>query len=171
MTHTIKLLTAILMSSTLLVACGGGSSGSTSTTGGTNGSITFSGSGAADVLSGTTYSPSTGTISSGAHPVLPATTFYSVSWSIPGAGAGDETGITYTETIAAGGTSYSLAVTSGVHTPVFSFNNWSGYDGATQLTGVTVDKKAKTIAFNNVTLAGASGTTTTLILDGSLTAK
>ncbi|MDQ6983302.1 MAG: hypothetical protein Q9M44_01150 [Ghiorsea sp.] len=58
-----------------------------------------------------------------------------------------------------------------MHTPVFNFNNWTGFDGATQITGVSIDKATKTITFTDLTLAGSSGTTTTLILNGSLTAQ
>ena len=156
----------------LLFGCGGGTSTSSTATGsGGGGSVTFSGAGAADIIEGTAFNPGPGSIVEGPHPVIPSTTTYAAAWSIPGAGSGDATSITYTETIAAAGTSYAVNVSSGVHTPVFNFNNWTGFDGATQITGVSIDKAAKTITFTDLTLAGSSGTTTTLILNGSLTAQ
>jgi len=173
MRNIIKIITTIFITSLILVGCGGTSStsGTNSTTGGVNGTVTFSGSGAADVLSGTSFTPGVGTLTSGAHPVLSGTTFYSIVWLIAGSGAGDGTSITYTENTSATATSYSIAVSSGQHTPVFSFNNWNGFDAATQITGITVDKAAKSITFADVTINSTSGTTTTLILNGTLTAQ
>ncbi|MDX8381367.1 MAG: hypothetical protein R8M14_04575 [Ghiorsea sp.] len=163
----------IFITSFILVGCGGtnSTSGTSSATGGVNGTVTFSGSGAVDVLSGTSFTPGFGTLTSGAHPVLPATTFYSIIWLITGSGSSDGTSITYTENTSATATSYSIAVSSGQHTPVFSFNNWNGFDAAAQTIGITVDKTAKSITFTDVTINGTSGTTTTLILNGTLTAQ
>ena len=172
MNNIFKLILTIGFTSMLLLSCGGGTSTTGSAAGsGGGGSVIFSASGAVDIIEGTTFNPGPGSIVEGPHPVIPNTTTYAAAWSIPGAGQGDATSITYTETIAVAGTSYAVNVSSGVHTPVFNFNNWTGFDGAAQLTGVSIDKAAKTITFTDLTLAGSSGTTTTLILNGALTAQ
>ena len=173
MKNILKSIVTIGFASIVLASCGATSSapGSLGSGGSGGGSVTFSAAGAADIVEGTTFNPGPGTVTEGPHPVIPSTTTYAAAWSIPGAGSGDATSITYTETIAAAGTSYAVNVSSGVHTPVFNFNNWTGFDGATQITGVSIDKATKTITFTSLTLAGSSGTTTTLILNGSLTAQ
>jgi len=172
MKNTLKSIITISFVSMLLFGCGGGTStGSGGGGSGGGGSVTFSGTGAADIIEGTAFNPGPGSIVEGPHPVFSNATTYAAAWAIPGAGSGDTTSITYTETIAAAGTSYVVSVSSGVHTPVFNFNNWTGFDGATQITGVSIDKATKTITFTDLTLAGSSGTTTTLILNGSLTAQ
>lgn len=172
MKNILKAFLTVSFASMLMIGCGGTSTTSTGAAGsGAGGSVTFSGSGVADIVEGAIFNPGPGSIVEGVHPVLPNTTTYAAAWAIPGTGPGDATSITYTETIASAGTSYAVNVSSGVHTPVFNFNNWTGFDGATQLTGVSIDKAAKTITFTDVTLAADFGTTTTLILNGSLTAQ
>ncbi|MDQ6983219.1 MAG: hypothetical protein Q9M44_00735, partial [Ghiorsea sp.] len=118
MKNTLKSIITISFASILLASCGATSSAPGSLGGGGGGSVAFSAAGAADIVEGTTFNPGPGTVTEGPHPVIPSTTTYAAAWSIPGAGSGDATSITYTETIAAAGTSYAVNVSSGVHTPV-----------------------------------------------------
>ncbi len=174
----LKQILLMILTAALLFACGGGSSsgGTTSSSGTTGGgssststgllsatgSATFSGSGAVDVPTGTSFTATNAHVSDVTTPI----TQYILTIYGSEATAPDQLTIAYAEAQSAFGMTYSVTLNYITATSVMS---WRADSIGSQVLGVTFNKTTKSLQLTNVVALRvlSSGTMSSVTINGS----